>query len=196
MPECEYCGASHDSEEAHLKHLKAEHADELGPIDKRRVGDVDGDDGGLPTGPLALGVVMLLSIGIVGYVVFVAGGSGPDGIGQAGSAHYHGTMEMTVLGEEVDFSQEGYQVEDQRFHFEGGDGTQWHAHATGVTFEYGMEALGFEVDRSPTTLVYEGETYVDGEGYEVVFEINGEAVSDLEYTLQEGDSIRVVVREA
>lgn len=196
MPECEYCGASHDSEEAHLKHLEAEHADELGPIDKRRVGSVDGDGGGLPTGPIVLGVVLLLSIGIVGYVVFVAGGSGGGDIGQAGSAHYHGTMEMTVLGEEVDFSQDQYQLTDQRFHFEGGDGTEWHAHATGVTFEYAMEALGFEVDLSPNTLVYEGDTYVDGEGYEVVFEVNGESIGDLEYTLTEGDTIRVVVREA
>jgi hypothetical protein len=105
-------------------------------------------------------------------------------------------MEMTVLGEEVDFSQDQYQVRDNRFHFEGGDGTQWHAHATGVTFGYGMEALGFEVDLGPNTLVYDGETYVDGEGYEVVFEINGESASNLEYTLKEGDDIRIVVREA
>jgi hypothetical protein len=193
MPECDYCGASHDSEEAHLEHLRSTHADELGPIDKRRVGDVDGDDG-LPTGPIALGVVLLASLGIVGYVVFIAGGS--SGIGAVGSAHYHGEMEMSVLGDEVDFSQSQYQQQDRRFHFEGGDGTQWHSHATSVTFGYGMNALGFDVSLSPNSITVDGETYTDGERYDVVFEINSESVTDLEYVLQEGDSIRIVVSEA
>ena len=39
MPECDYCGATHDGEGAHLDHLESEHYDELGPIDKRRVDD-------------------------------------------------------------------------------------------------------------------------------------------------------------
>ncbi|MFQ3320247.1 MAG: hypothetical protein ACI80F_002325 [Natronomonas sp.] len=194
MPECEYCGAAHNSEEAHLKHLKSEHADELGPIDKRRVGGTDPDDG-LPTGPIALGVVLLVSAAIVGYVVFIAGGSA-DNIGGAGSAHYHGTMEMTVTGDQIDFSQDKYQVQDRRFHFESRDGTEWHAHATGVTFEYAMESLGFDVSLSPKSITVEGTTYTDGEGHNVVFEISGDSVTDLSYVLQEGDHIRVVVTEA
>jgi hypothetical protein len=197
MPDCEYCGASHDSEEAHLDHLASEHYAELGRIDKRRVDDHAGDGGGIPTGPLAIGVVVLASVAIVGYVVFVAGGSGAsDGIGAAGSAHYHGTMEMTVTGEEVDFSREEYQLQDRRFHFEGGDGTEWHAHATGLTFEYAMNSLGFEVSLSPNAITYQGTQYVDGEGYDVVFHINGDPVTDLGYVLQEGDHIRIVVTEA
>ena len=195
MPECDYCGATHESETAHLEHLETEHYDELGPIDKRRV-DGDGDDGGFPTGPVAIGVVLLAATGIVGYVVFVAGGSS-GGIGQAGSAHYHGGIEVTITGDTVDFSQPQYQnpQENRRFHFEGGDGTRWHAHATGVTFQYAMNALGFDVELGPKTLVA-GDTYTDGEGYEVVFEVNGNEVTDLNYVLKEGDHVRIVVREA
>ena len=194
MPECDYCGATHESETAHLEHLEAEHYDELGPIDKRRIDDRN-EGSGFPTGPVAIGVVLLAAAGIVGYVVFVAGGSGGANIGQAGSAHYHGTMEMTVLGNDVDFSQDRFQLRDDRFHFEGGDGTEWHVHASGVTFEYAMNALGFEVELEPKTLVAD-DTYTDGEGYEVVFEINGEEVTDLDYVLKRDDHIRIVVREA
>jgi len=194
MPECDYCGASHDAEEAHLDHLESEHYDELGPIDKRRIDDRN-EGSGFPTGPVVIGVVLLAAAGIVGYVVFVAGGSGGANIGQAGSAHYHGTMEMTVLGNDVDFSQDRFQLRDDRFHFEGGDGTEWHVHASGVTFEYAMNALGFEVELEPKTLVAD-DTYTDGEGYEVVFEVNGEEVTDLDYVLKRDDHIRIVVREA
>jgi hypothetical protein len=194
MPECDYCGASHDSEEAHLQHLESEHYDEVGPIDKRRVDDVRGG-GDIPVGPIAVGVVLLAAAGVVGYVVFIAGGSGGSNIGQTGSAHYHGTMEMTVLGERVDFSRSQYQVRDDRFHFEGGNGQRWHAHATGVTFGYAMNALGFDVSTDPNGIRYEGETYADGDQVEVIFEVNGDAVG-LNYVLKQGDDIRVVVREA
>ena len=194
MPECDYCGASHDTEGAHLDHLESEHYDELGPIDKRRVDDRN-EGSGFPMGPVAVGVVLLAAAGIVGYVVFVLGGTGAASVGQAGTAHYHGTIEMTVLGNDVDFSRDRYQLRDDRFHFEGGDGTRWHAHATGVTFQYAMNALGFDVELGPKTLVA-GDTYTDGEGYEVVFEVNGNEVTDLNYVLKEGDHVRIVVREA
>jgi sulfur carrier protein ThiS len=194
MPECDYCGASHDSEDAHLSHLKADHYGDLGPIDKRRVDDATGGSD-IPFGPIAVGVVLLAAAAVVGYVVFVVGGSGGSNVGPSGSAHYHGTMEMTVLGDEVDFSQSQYQLRDDRFHFEEGNGETWHAHATGVTFGYAMNALGFDVSTDPKAIRYGGETYADGDKVEVIFEVNGEAVGP-EYVLKGGDEIRVVVREA
>lgn len=197
MHECDYCGATHESESAHLRHLKSEHRDELGPIDKRRVGDVSVDDGGIPTGPIAIGVVLIASFGIVGYVVLFAGGSGAaNDIGSFGSDHYHGTINVTVTGDQVDFSQDRYQHTDDLFHFENGDGSQWHAHATGMTFEYAMGALGFEASLSPTSFTIEGETYTDGQGYDVVIEINDESLEELDYVLEEGDHVRIVVTEA
>ncbi|PSQ41022.1 hypothetical protein BRD07_06165 [Halobacteriales archaeon QS_9_68_42] len=193
MPECDYCGATHDSEGAHLDHLESEHYDELGPIDKRRVDD-RGSGFDVPVGPIAIGVVLVAAAGILGYVVFVAGGNGSQEVGPYQSDHYHGTMEMTVLGNDVDFSQSQYQVRDNRFHFEGGNGQRWHAHATSVTFGYAMNALGFDVSTDPNTLVYRGDTYTDGEGYEVVLEVNGNSVGT-DYVLKQDDNIRVVVRE-
>jgi sulfur carrier protein ThiS len=196
MPDCDYCEASFGTEEAYLKHLRADHLDELGPIDRRRVGaDAEEGSSGLPTGPLALALVVGATVAIVAYVTFFAGGGGTasGSVGPAGSAHYHGSMEMVILGERVDFSQREYQLRDDRFHFEAGDGTQWHAHATGVTLGYAMESLGFDV--TGTSVTYEGTTYSDDDGYDVTVAVNGNAVTPSEYVLEEGDRIRVVVEE-
>jgi hypothetical protein len=195
MEECDYCGESFEGETAYVKHLEAEHVDELGPIDRRRVG-ADDEESSLPVGPLALALVIGATVAIVAYVTFFAGGSGASGdVGAAGSAHYHGTIEMVVLGERVDFSRSEYQLRDDRFHFEGGDGTQWHAHATGVTLDYAMESLGFEVTR--TSVTYEGTTYRDSsDRYDVSVTVNGNRVTPEEYVLQDGDRVRVVVEEA
>jgi sulfur carrier protein ThiS len=194
MPECDYCGASHDSEEAHLEHLDSEHYDELGPIDRRRVDEIN-EGSGFPTGPVAIGVVLLAAAGIVGYVVFVAGGSGGASIGQAGSAHYHGTINVTITGDTFDFSRSVWKnpQEYPRFHFEGRSDDRWHAHATGMTLKYGMSTIGIGVEDDAVT--WDGTTYVDGEGYEVVVQVNGNDVPP-DYVLKDQDHIRIVVREA
>lgn len=209
MPECEYCGASHDSEKAHLKHLKSEHRDELGPIDKRRIGDVESESE-FPTGPVALGVVVLASVAIVGYVVFIAGSGGANaGEPHAlGSVHQHGTIEMTVDGKQIDFSQPQYQRpgHNQAFHFEGGVGEIWHVHAQGVTLHYAMNTIDINV--TDDTVTFNGTTYRDSDPeWEVVVQVNGEDVDPETYVLKgvrseqaalngEGDNVRIVVRRA
>ncbi|MFB6312202.1 MAG: hypothetical protein ABEH64_13595 [Salinirussus sp.] len=204
MPECAYCGESFEDEDAHLKHLRDEHKDELGSIDRRRVADLDGDgDRNLPTGPLVLGGVIVLAVIVVAYVILFAGGGGGEGPGSFGSAHEHGTIEMIVLGEQVDFSNEQYQLAADRFHFEGGNGDVWHAHATGVTLQWGMNTLpGIELTADSVT--YEGTTYRDGDGYEIEITVNGEPVNPETYVLDgvenppydRGDNVRIVVRES
>lgn len=194
MTDCDYCDASFDSEGAYLKHLRAEHDDELGPIDRRRVGgDDDGD--GIDAAPLALGGVIVAAAAIVAYVVFVAGGGGPR-MGPPGSDHYHGPINVTIEGERVDFSQPKYQrggrLHDPIFHFEGGNGRTWHAHATNVNLSYGMQAIGIPVTDDSVT--YNGTTYSnDDPGTTVVVEVNGNDVTPSEYVLKEGDRIHVVV---
>lgn len=81
MVECEYCGDTFESEEAHLEHLGAAHGDELGPIDKRRVAAANsdsGDESGLPlTGLLGGAAVLVLAV-IVIWFLFFSGSGGPD----------------------------------------------------------------------------------------------------------------------
>jgi hypothetical protein len=191
MPDCDYCGESFGGEASYHRHLRERHLDELGPIDRRLVGVDEGRS--LPTGPVALGVVLVLAVALVGYVVFFTGGSSASGVGPAGSDHYHGTMTVDVLGETIEFSRSEYQLRDDRFHYEGGDGSEWHAHASDVTLGYAVETLGFDLTRESFT--YQETTYADGEGYEVVVQVNGQSAGP-NYVLQEGDGVLIRVTAA
>ncbi len=222
MPDCNYCGEAFDDEAAHLRHLRDEHEGELGAIDQRRVEqELDDGDGGLATGPLVLGIVLLAAVLVVVYVVvFVGGGEGSpatetaaDGDageaslaevaqtpGAMGSAHEHGTIEVVIDGQRVDFSRQQYQLAADRFHFEGGEGRVWHKHATGVTLEWAMATLDIGV--SEDTVVFEGTVYRDSDpGTNVTVEVNGESVDPQTYVLEgvdaanadQGDNIRIVV---
>jgi hypothetical protein len=212
MAECDYCGEGFDDEDALLDHMADEHEGELGRIDQRRVGDRGDDGGGVPTGPIALGLIIFVSAAVVAFVVF--GGPGGDGGDAAeipdpeqvptGETHEHGTMEMVVLGEQVDFSQQKYQVGstgNPNFHFENGDGRVWHAHANGVTVQYAMWTLDIGVTEDE--VIYNGTTYRDAEGYNVSVTVNGESVDPTTYTLEgaseqdpeAGDHVRIVVEQ-
>lgn len=187
MVECDYCGADFADEAAYHEHLAGEHEGELGPIDRRKVGDAAADEGGLPTGPLVLAGVLLGAAALVAYVVLAFGGGvaasdaerTPDA---RGTAHEHGTMEVTIAGERLDFSRERFQRADERFHFENGDGRVWHTHATGVTLEYALATLGVEATSDSVT--HEGNTYVDGERANVTVAVNGESVDPTTYVLE------------
>jgi hypothetical protein len=195
MSECRYCGETFEDEDAELVHLEAEHADELGRIDRRRLTD-DDEGSGIGT-VLAVGVVVLLATVAVGYGAFVADGGGGDGSvdpSGVGSVHYHGTIEVVVEGESVDFSQAEYQYRSTNvdaFHFEGGDGSRWHVHAQRVTLGWALSSLGIEVTAESVT--FGGETYRDGEGASVTVAVDGSAVDPSEYVLQADDHIRIVV---
>jgi hypothetical protein len=207
MEECSYCGQSFDDEGAYLAHLADEHEGELSAIDRRRVEgyEADRESGGLPTGPLVLGIVLGVAVLLVVYVtLFMGSGASDADVGQAGTAHEHGTLNVTIDGETLDFSRDRYQAREtgnRRFHFEGGTAV-WHKHATGVTVEYALNAHGIQV--SEDTVTVDGTTYrASDPGTEVVVEVNGESVDPGEYVIQgassasaaeQGDHIRVVVR--
>jgi hypothetical protein len=208
MTDCDYCGESFASDAAYDEHLKQEHFDELGPIDKRRVGGApDDDESGIDPAPIALGGVVVAAVAIVAYVVFFAGGSAggsgtvngyevaqlPTGQAYQGT-HYHGAIEMTVDGQQVDFSQQQYQLQADPFHFEAGDGSQWHVHATGVTLEYAMATLDIGVTDDSVT--FDGTTYTDGENADVTVTVDGTDVTPAEYVLDDGDTVRIVVQSS
>ena len=217
MPECNYCGDSFGDDQSHLEHLRDEHEEELGTIDRRRVEEElsTSNDGGLPTGPVVLGIVLAVAIAIVGYVIFVHGAGGAGGAGTVNgidvaqtpgqpsqSEHGHGLINVTIDGQELDFSQARFQRprEFSAFHFEGGDGRIWHKHASGVTLEYAMATLGIDVSENSVT--FDGTTYRDSDpGTNVTVTVNGEPVDPETYELsgtgdqspEQGDFIRIIV---
>ena len=217
MVDCDYCDGSFEGEDAYLDHLAEAHAGELGSIDKRRVEDHDSGSAGssIPLGPAILVGVIGLSLAIVVYVVMFMGG-GDASAGESGTVngfdvaqmptsepytgtHEHGTMTVTIDGQQIDFSQEQYQVAADPFHFEGGNGRVWHAHATGVTLEYALATLNIGI--SENSLTFQGTTYRADEGATVTIEVNGESVDPETYVLQGteadsgegGDQVRIVV---
>jgi|APHM01.1.fsa_nt_gi hypothetical protein len=214
MPDCDYCGEAFSDETTYLNHLQADHETaELSRIDQRRVEtEVGGSGGGLPVGPLVLGGLVVVALAATVYVTFFfGGGSTGSALGavqqtptDVGSVHEHGSIDVTIAGEALDFSRSEFQNPRQysAFHFEGGDGEVWHKHGRGVTLGYAMSTLGIEVNR--TAVEYDGRTYRDSDpGTTVTVEVNGEPVDPSTYELQgsqsesnveEGDHIRIVVR--
>jgi hypothetical protein len=202
MESCSHCGETFEEEGAYLSHLAAEHRGELTALEERKVEAANTSvsttlTDRLPSGGfLVLVVLILFSAALVAFVSFGLGSGGsasgertPVGVGEV---HYHGTIQVVIDGERIDFSQSQYQLQADAFHFEGGDGSRWHVHARGVTFEWAMDSLGFDV--TPDSVGFQGETYRDSDpGTNVSVTINGESVDPPSYVLREGDSIRIVV---
>jgi len=200
MEECDHCSASFDDEDAYLEHLGTEHRDDLGRIEERRVEQYETASGGSGRTRLYLSVAVIAVLAAVGaYALGNVFGSSPpdptqDGVQQPSgldTAHYHGTMAVTVDGERIDFSELQYQVQDDYVHFERRNGTELHVHGQGVTLEYALETLDIGV--TETALSYDGTTYNDTRSNErVVYEVNGEEVNPETYVVQENDEIVVV----
>ena len=187
MTDCEHCSASFEDEAAYLRHLDDEHPGEMGPIERRKLDELGGGDGG-PSMPLLVGgiAVVALLLAVVLYTL-TTGGSGagsdlgelgpapnPPGhqLGSAGedeayrpysvgSVHEHGPIDVTVAGESIDFRRAEFQHprEMRAFHFEGGE-RRYHIHARGVTLEYALEATAFGVTN--TSFAYDGVVYREG----------------------------------
>lgn len=187
MTDCEHCSETFEDEAAYLRHLDAEHPDEMGRIERRQLEELDGGDGGAPL-PLLVGAIAVgaLLLAIVIYTL-TTGGSGADGelgelgpapdppgheLGPAGddevyrpyrvgSVHEHGPISVTVDGDDIDFRQPEFQHprEVRSFHFEGGE-RRWHAHARGITLEFALEATAFGVTND--SFAYDGVVYREG----------------------------------
>lgn len=208
MPDCSYCEETFDAEGEYLEHLATEHETELSAIDRRRVEQRDDDDSGLPVGPLILGGVIGVALLLVVYVTLFLGDGSPAAAGDVAqepgeldTAHEHGTIDVTIDGQTLDFSRERYQLAAQRFHFEGGTDI-WHKHATGVTIEYAMSTLGIGVSEDSVT--FDGTTYNESDpGTSITITANDEPVDPETYVIQgaqsaadaaQGDHVRIVVR--
>jgi hypothetical protein len=201
MVDCDHCGDSFDDDDAYARHLADAHdPDELSRIERRRVENLQAESAGngLPvsTGVVLVGVVAVVAV--LGGATLVFGGSGGSSDGgetrtptNLGSVHYHGQITMVVDGRTIDFSRPQYQLQSDFVHFEGGNGRRWHAHSQGVTIEYFMSTLGFQLTENRFS---DGETTVTDDSGVISIRVNGRAVDPRTYVLQPEDD--VVIRVA
>ena len=103
MVDCEYCAESFDCDDAYLDHLADAHDGELGAIDRRRVEEHTGgeDDGTLPMGPIIIGIVVVLAIGLTAYATQLSGGDGGSDAGLVGTAGAQPLSEVEASGVEA-----------------------------------------------------------------------------------------------
>ncbi|MFB6283210.1 MAG: hypothetical protein ABEK59_04650 [Halobacteria archaeon] len=199
---CDHCGYQTDSEEKYLDHLEENHYDELSRIEERKVEDRARGEGGLTPGKVIVGIVVVAVVVIGGaYFVISSGGDGGGGgpvtdvqPGAAGSTHTHGLINVTIDGKKLDFSKDKYQHQDRKFHFENGDGSQWHGHATKITPGYALDTLGIEVHGR--NLSFDGKTYRDSNPNTTVdITVNGREIDPASYIMKNGDSLKVVASQ-
>lgn len=186
MPDCDYCDQPSPDEGSLLEHMGEAHEGELGRIDQRRVDDHYGsDDGGLST-TITYAVIGIVFVALIGGAVYAAVGAfTPDE-----RVHEHGSIEVTVDGEPVDFQQPKY-LNAQGFHFHEGN-PQWHMHYSRLTLADAMSRL--DIDVTENTVAIGNESY-DGSdpGTNVTVRVNDESVDPDDDELHEDDHINIAV---
>lgn len=202
MRECSYCDEGFKSEGSYLEHLQEEHEGELSRIDRRRLEhrDVGENTLGVRYDLLAVGAILAVIL----FVTFHSGGSSMQTPHDHGTVHYHGTMEVIVDGESLDFNQPQYLERDRHFYFVSQDGASvWHAHSRGITVEYAAHTLGIEIDDGGETVTIGGTTYhAQDPGTDVQITVDDRPVDPHTYELQgvqsptraeEGDHVEILV---
>ncbi|HEY4681522.1 MAG TPA: protein-disulfide isomerase [Nitrosarchaeum sp.] len=146
---------------------------------------------------IIIGVFAIIAV-IVGYSVWVfmnmsqTAPGGPEGAGALGSEHSHAAILVKVFGDTFDFSLPAYQIKTSWIHFEGGDGTTIHKHATGVKLGYLFQTLRLGLD-DKCFVFQDGRQFCTNEDYTLKFYVNGEQVSDIRsYEPMDKDRILIV----
>ncbi|SDJ35828.1 hypothetical protein [Natronorubrum texcoconense] len=133
------------------------------------------------------------AVAVVVFVLFVAFVSGVGGL----YTHDHGTLEVSIDGERIDFDQPQYHDRHPTFHFHEGGGQEWHHHPESplAVLEFERlsvaEALGtLEIDVTDSSVTIDGRIYEDGEpGTTVSITVDGEPADPDAHLLQDGDDV-------
>lgn len=146
---------------------------------------------------ISIGVLAIIAV-IIGYSVWVfmnmtenAPGA-PEGAGPLNNAHTHSAILVKIFGDTFDFSSPAYQAKTPWIHFEGGDGTTVHKHATGVTLGYLFNSMKLQVD-DKCFIFQDGRQYCTNEDNSLRFFINDKEVNDIAgYEPMDQDRILIV----
>jgi len=146
---------------------------------------------------ITIGVLAVIAV-IVGYAGYMfmnmteAAPGGPENAGALGSEHSHAAILVKIFGDTFEFSGPAFQIKSPWIHFEGGDGTTVHKHATGVKLGYLFNTLSIGLDEQ-CYVFPDGKSFCSDEDYKLRFFINSDEVPDIrDYEIQEGDRILIV----
>lgn len=146
---------------------------------------------------ITIGVLAVIAV-IVGYAGYMfmnmteAAPGGPENAGALGSEHSHAAILVKIFGDTFEFSGPAFQIKSPWIHFEGGDGTTVHKHATGVKLGYLFDTLSIGLD-DQCYVFPDGKSFCSDEDYKLRFFINSDEVPDIrDYEIQEGDRILIV----
>ncbi|MFB6204289.1 MAG: hypothetical protein ABEJ75_01455 [Candidatus Nanohaloarchaea archaeon] len=202
MRECSFCGEEFESQQNLHLHWE-EHEDELNSHQEeklkraeRRKREQEKDRRRKYERYAYTATALVALIGLVAGAYTLAPeniSSGQD-IGPVGSAHYHADFAVYINGDKFDFSRRKYQVVSRRVHVESLSDDVIHAHASGVTFGYFLETLGWEYNT--TALSTRDRTYLEKEGKEVRMFVdagNGwKEIKPRDYLFSDGERILLV----
>ena len=145
---------------------------------------------------IAIGVLGLIAA-IVIYAAWIyatipdTAPGGPENAGPLGSAHDHAAILVKIFNDEFDFSSPAYQIKSNWIHFENGDGSTIHKHATGVTLGYLFESLSIGLD-DECYIFQDGREFCTNDEYDLKFFVNGEERPNItDYEVNEDDKVLI-----
>jgi hypothetical protein len=148
----------------------------------------------------------LIAVAVIGAIGIIVGISvynflsfdqttpgAPPGAGTLGSEHVHASFLAKLHGDTFPFSGPAYQIKSSWQHFEAGDGTTIHRHATGVTLGFLFESMRIGLDDE--CFAYQASAggerrFCTNEEFSLKFYVNHEPVDNLtDLVFKDGDRI-------
>jgi len=139
-------------------------------------------------------IAVIVGISVYNFVSFeqVTPGA-PPGAGTLGSEHVHASFLAKLHGDVFAFTGPAYQIKSSWQHFEAGDGTTIHRHATGVMLGFLFETIGIGLDDE--CFAYKASAggerrFCTDENFSLKFYVNHQPVPNLtDYVFEDGDRI-------
>ncbi len=139
-------------------------------------------------------IAVIVGISVYNFLSFEQTTPGaPPGAGTLGSEHVHASFLAKLHGDTFAFSGPAYQIKSSWQHFEAGDGTTIHRHATGVTLGFLFESMRIGLDDE--CFSYQASAggerrFCTDENFSLKFYVNHEPVDNLtDLVFEDGDRI-------
>ena len=131
--------------------------------------------------------IYVIAILLIGYGLFSVI-SGPQ-IGPVGSTHEHLDILVYINGEPLDLNQSRYAMKSGYGHIHGGEGDIMHLHAINIPLSWFMESIDLSI--TSDSINVHGMEYSTDENNVFVLFVNGEIITNVDYTLIDEDRILV-----